>query len=111
MNGQLETPSLDLYRVRKKLEARLVALEARVTTGQDAEVVWREYVRELDVFLRLEDRIAAQAPTTPFLSTKEMADRLGITVKTLLRRKKRGHIRPAVAHGKGLRWRVTDALR
>ncbi len=111
MISQPEAPSLDLHRVRNKLLARLVALESRIATGQDGEAIWHDYVRTLDVYLCLEDRIAVQAPTAPLLTTREMAERLGITVKTLLRRKKRGHIRPAVAHGKALRWQVTDAFR
>lgn len=70
-----------------------------------------EYLQALDVFLRIEDRIAAQAPEAPLLTTKEMANRLGITARTLLARKKRGHLRPSVAHGKALGWRPDDALR
>ena len=102
---------VDLHRVRNRLQARLVALETRIATDQDTEAVWREYVQVLDVFLRIEDRIATQAPAAPLLTTKEMATRLGITTRTLLARKKRGHVRPSVAHGKALHWRPEDALR
>jgi len=73
---------------------------------------WREYLAALDLLLRLEDRLARQASDArAVLTTKEMADRLGISVKTLLARKKRGHVRPAVAHGKAFGWRVEDAFR
>ena len=103
--------AVDLHRVRTRLQARLVTLETRLATDQDAEAVWPEYIQALDLFLRIEDRIAAQAPAAPLLTTKEMATRLGISVRTLLQRKKRGHVRPSIAHGKALQWRPEDALR
>jgi len=111
MNGQHESISVDLHRARMRLQARLVALETRIATELDAEAVWNEYVRALELYLRIEERLAAQAPAAPLLTTKEMATRLGITTRTLLQRKKRGHIRPSVAHGKALRWRPEDASR
>jgi len=39
------------------------------------------------------------------LTTAEMAGRLGITSKTLLRRKSKDKLRPALAKGKLIRWR------
>ncbi len=111
MNGQRGNFTLDLHRVKTRLQARLVALETRLITEQDVEVVWSEFVHALDVILRIEAQLAAQAPAAPLLTTKEMADRLGISVRALLQRKKRGHIRPSVAHGKALSWRPEDAFR
>ncbi len=107
-------PPLDLARARDRLRWRLVALEGRLGTegGEDVDGPWREYLAALDAFLRLEDRLARQEGNgRATLSTREMAGRLGISVKTLLARKKRGVIRPSVAHGKALGWRVEDAFR
>ncbi len=111
MSGPPEIASVDLHRVRARLQARLVVLETQLATQGDPEAAWTEFVQTLDVFLRVEDRIHAQAPAERFLSTKEMADRLGISVRCLLGRKKKGHVRPSIAHGKALRWRPEDALR
>jgi hypothetical protein len=105
-------PALDLDRARDRLRWRLVALESRLGADAGDDAVWREYLAALDLFLRLEDRLARQAGNgRATLTTKEMADRLGISVKTLLARKKRGAIRPSIAHGKALGWRLEDAFR
>ncbi len=111
MSGSPEIAGVDLHRVRSRLQARLVALETQLATDQDAEAVWTEYLRALDLYLRIDDHLATQVPPAPLLTTREMANRLGISVRCLLGRKKKGHIRPTIAHGKALRWRPEDALR
>ena len=102
---------IDLARARRRLQDRLQALEGRLGANPADDSAWRDYMAALDVFLRVEERLARQETNgRPILTTREMAERLGISVKTLLARKKRGHIRPSVSHGKALGWRLEDAL-
>ena len=59
---------------------------------------------------------ALVADTTPgrrgeLLSTRQMAERLGIAPKTLLRRKARGDVKPAMQAGKLIRWKGTETVR
>ena len=62
------------------------------------------------MLLRLPPATAPGAPGE-LLTTKAMAERLGIAPKTLLKHTKAGAIRPAVHRGKLVRWRGTEALR
>jgi hypothetical protein len=45
------------------------------------------------------------------LTTAQMASRLGIAPKTLLKHKAAGSIRPALEKGKLVRWRGSEAIR
>ncbi len=104
--------SLDLARARDRLLARLRTLEARLEADPENEASWLAWSAGLDLLLRLEDRLALrEGNACAVLTSKEMAGRLGISVKTLLARKKRGAIRPSVSHGKALGWRLRDAIR
>jgi hypothetical protein len=44
------------------------------------------------------------------LTTRELALRLGVQPKTVLRRRARGELRPALSSGRLIRWRASDAL-
>jgi len=44
------------------------------------------------------------------LTTQQLAERLGVKPKTVLRRRARGELRPALASGRLIRWRASDAL-
>lgn len=44
------------------------------------------------------------------LTTRELAERLGVAPKTVLRRRARGQLHPAHESGRLIRWRATDAL-
>ena len=89
------------------LVTRVEHLQERLQAGETA--LWPEYCDVLRTLVAL-------APTvTPgvngeLLTTKEMAERLGIAPKTLLKHKAAGAIRPAVARGKLLRWNGREAL-
>ena len=103
--------TLDLDEVYADLLGRAETLRARLAATEDG-AKWREYLDTIDLLLQIEDRLARQETNgRAILTTREMADRLGISVKALLRRKKQGRIRPSVAHGKALGWRVEDAMR
>ena len=45
-----------------------------------------------------------------YLTTAEMAQRLNLSPKTLLKHKANGKIRPAVQQGKLIRWKGTEEL-
>lgn len=100
-----------LARVARVLVARLDRLEERLQAGE--EDVW-------PAFLDTSKALAAVAPHLvpgshgAMLSTRQMAERLGISPKTLLKRKAKGQVRPAVQLGQrgraALRWRGDEAV-
>jgi hypothetical protein len=100
------TPTLlALRQAEARLRDRLVRLEARLDAGDES--AWAAYT---DVVLALATIAArlASAENGHLLSTGEMAARLGISSKTLLRRKARGEIAPALQLGRrgraAMRW-------
>jgi len=91
---------------------RCCVLRRRVEECVHNDGVWREYTQTLDVLLRVEEQLQRQYRTEPVVyTTAEMAQRLGVTIKTLLAWKREGVIQPSFAHGKRLKWRLSDALR
>jgi helix-turn-helix protein len=93
-----------LEHAARRLCERLAMLEARLTD----DAAWDEY-RETAAAL------AAILPTLAperrgwLLTTAELAERLGVSPKTVLRRKASGELKPAVVMGRrgraALRWR------
>ena len=103
------TASLDrlrLDRAARWLGQRLDALEKRITEGEEA--AWEPYQEALRTLVALLPHLGPERGA--MLTTAEMAARLGIAPKTLLKHKARGKIQPAVAHGKLLRWSGKEAL-
>ena len=107
-SGPPLTLTLMLPRAVARLLTRLAVLEQQLDAG-DASA-WPAYLAVLDVLLRL---TAATKPgaSGELLTTKAMAERLGIQPKALLRRVKQNTVRPAVKAGKFIRWRGTEAIR
>jgi hypothetical protein len=85
------------------LTDRAIALEARVSAGD--EDAWPGYLDVLRTLAAL-DRPERGA----MLTTSAMAERLGITPKSLLRRAAKGEIQPALKAGKLIRWKGTEAV-
>jgi hypothetical protein len=104
----LTGPVALLDRARALLTARVNELETRVRHGD--ENAWPAY---LAVVSALSALVADTAPGRrgELLSTRQMAERLGIAPKTLLRRKARGDVRPAMQAGKLIRWKGTETVR
>ena len=97
-----------LARATPRLVARLAELEARLAA--DDASAWPEYLETLSTLTRL---VSASAPgsTGELLTTRQMATKLGLSAKTLLKHKATGAIRPALAKGKCLRWNGSEVLR
>jgi hypothetical protein len=93
-----------LHRASWLLAQRLEALEARIREGEDS--VWPEY---RETARALAEVLGRSEPAPEYLTTSQMAGRLGVTSKTLLRRSAKGQIRPAVKMGKLIRWRGDEA--
>lgn len=93
-----------LHRASLLLVQRLAALEGRVREGD--EVAWGEF-RETAVALAEIGRAGEAGRPAKLLTTKEMAERLGIAPKTLLRKRMKGQIRAAYVGGRRLiRWKA-----
>ena len=103
--------SAPLARAIPLLEARLVALEDRVRQGEEA--AWDSYVVVLTTLLALTER-HAPGSSGELLTTRQMAARLGLSPKTLLRRKARGLAHPIQLGQRGrgaIRWRGDEVAR
>lgn len=102
----------DWRRTREQLFERCLSLNERLHSSSHDETTWSEYIRTLDVLLRVEEQVARHKTTEPVVyTTAQMAQRLGVTVRTLLAWKRAGVVRPSIAKGKRLRWQLSDALR
>jgi hypothetical protein len=95
-----------LTRVVRVLELRLADLLRRVEEGQD--VAWADLFQTINMMATVAPMVAPGA-RGELLSTKEMAERLGIAPKTLLKRKSRGQVTPALQLGRrgraAIRWK------
>ncbi len=104
--------TIRLEKAARLLSERLGALEDRLQ-AEDA-AAWKEYA---EVAAALAAVLPALAPERRggLLTTAEMAQRLGISPKTLLRRKANGELTPALQLGRrgraALRWRGDEAGR
>ncbi len=96
-----------LQRAVSRLQTRAVALEERLDAGED---VWTAYAEAVEALAAVAAR-TAPGSHAELLTTQQMAARLNLSPKTLLRRKARGEVRPAVAKGKLLRWRGDEVPR
>jgi hypothetical protein len=97
-----------LRRALPLLEARAVEFEGRVRGGD--ETAWPGYLRVLSCLAAI--LAQAEPRAGELLTTAELAARMGVAPKTLLRRRARGEIQ-AVQLGKrgraALRWRADAA--
>jgi hypothetical protein len=90
------------------LWGRLAALEGRIREGD--ETAWSVYLVTLQVLVALLGHVEPPGRTRDLLTTKEMAERLGIAPKTLLAHRRRGSVRPAIKKGKLIRWKGSERL-
>lgn len=96
-----------LSRSARVLTERLSELEARVQGGE--ETAWSDYTATVQTLALLLPALSPEA-RGQLLTTAEMAARLNIKPKTLLKRKARGEVRPAVQAGKLIRWRGSETV-
>lgn len=93
---------ITLVRSVRRLADRLEHLERRLETGD--ETAWAEYRDTARALAEIQGQLAPERRGA-LLTTAEMAERYGISPKTLLKRKARGEIRPVLQRGKLIRWR------
>jgi hypothetical protein len=86
---------------------RLAQLEDRVQNGD--ETAWSAYAETVRTLALLLPTLAPEH-RGELLTTAEMAARMGIKPKSLLRRKARGQIRPAIQAGKLIRWKGSETM-
>lgn len=96
-----------LERSASLLAARLAELEAELA---DNDSRWADYIATVHALAAIAPSLAPEHGG-PLLTTAQMAERLGISAKTLLRQKSTGGIRPAVQRGKLIRWRGDEIAR
>jgi predicted DNA-binding transcriptional regulator AlpA len=101
----MTTPlALALVTAQSLLLDRAEVLAARIKAGDD---VWAEYLAALQGLVAVAGQLAPEA-SGRMLTTAELAERLGVSSKTILRRKAKGELTPAVQLGErgraALRW-------
>jgi hypothetical protein len=106
--GSRELLSTVLQRSASVLAARLAALEVELQTGEEAR--WPDYIATAQALAAIVSNLAPERGGS-LLTTAQMAARLSISAKTLLKRKAHGEIRPALERGKLIRWRGDEIAR
>jgi DNA-binding transcriptional MerR regulator len=101
------TTTAALERSARLLAQRLTELEDRLQSGEEA--IWSTYIEAVKALALVAPNLAPER-RGELLTTGEMARRLGIAPKTLLKRKAKGEIRPAMQAGKLIRWRGTETV-
>lgn len=97
-----------LDRSARMLSRRVEVLEDRLHHHDGAdEGIWKAYVEAVAALVAVLGAVTGE-PT--YLTTKQLADRLQVTSKTVLRRKKRGQLTPALVAGKLIRWKSGAGL-
>jgi hypothetical protein len=96
-----------LSRALVRLASRLEALEHRLDVGED---VWLEYAT-LAAHLATVLAQAAPGGQGRLLTTREMAELVGVTPKSLLRAKAKGRVKPAHQLGRLIRWKGSEVAR
>jgi hypothetical protein len=90
----MATPWMNpLARAERLLTVRLLALERTLPENPADAVGWAEYLRTLEILIRVIER--TQGPGAPALTTRELAERYGVTPKTIRRHRREGKIRTA----------------
>jgi DNA-binding transcriptional MerR regulator len=82
--------ALALERAVQLLAERLAQLEAQIRTGDD---VWPLYVTTAQTLGALLPAVRAATPE-PLLTTRQLADRLGVTPRTIRKLKREGRLQP-----------------
>ncbi len=100
------TDRLRIDRAARLLTDRIDTLEKRVREGDES--AWPDYQETLRTLAALLPHVGPERGA--MLTTAEMAERLGVAPKTLLRHKAEGRIKPTIVEGKLLRWRGNEVL-
>lgn len=101
-------PRAVLERAMARLQTRVAALEERLEAGDES--AWGPYCEAVEALAVVADR-NAPGSHGELLTTAEMAAKLGLSPKTVLRRKASGELRPALQKGKLIRWRGNEVPR
>jgi len=98
------TPSA-LDGAASRLVARLAVLEGQLDAGD--EEAWSDYLAAARTLAAIWPLVA---PGQQLLTTAELAAQLGVSVKTVRRRRSLGILHPALEHGRLVRWRADQGL-
>jgi excisionase family DNA binding protein len=97
-----------LGQAQRRLMGRLAEIESRLDSGERG--AWETYLATLTAFLGVLDH-SAPGRHGELLTTAEMAARLNVSPKTVLKWKAQGRIRPARQQGKLIRWKGDEGVR
>jgi hypothetical protein len=96
--------TLTLERAEQRLVAEIQRLEARLdASGGDG--LWTAYLVAVLALAQLaRHRAQADHESEALMTTAELAQRLNVSPKTVLRARKAGVLTPALARGRVIRW-------
>jgi hypothetical protein len=100
-----------LRRAVPLIEARLAELEAKIQSGDES--AWSAYLETLQTATMLQAQ-ASPGAGGALLTTAELAAKLGVAPKTILRRRARGELTAHVTGRRGraaLRWNAAEGTR
>jgi hypothetical protein len=100
-----------LRRAVPLIEARLVELEAKITSGDES--AWSAYLETLTAATMLQAQ-ASPGAGGELITTSELAATLGVAPKTILRRRAKGELKAVVTGRRGraaLRWNAAEGTR
>jgi hypothetical protein len=101
-----------LNKAIQRIEQRVLELDKLLDAGDHDRASWEEYLQLVSVLAQLAMMTRPEA-SGRLLTTGELAYKLGVSPRTVLRRRKRGQLTPAVELGKrgraALRWSGTEA--
>lgn len=101
--------SMTLERAARLLAQRLARLERCVEAEEEG--AWPDFLATASTLATVVAQLAPER-SGRLLTTSEMAERMGVSPKTLLKRARAGTIRPAVKDGRRLiRWRADQVAR
>ena len=110
MTGRAQAlgPDKRLESIAALLAARVSDLEGRILSG--GEDAWEPYLATVNTLAAVLPHIT-RGTRGELLTTKQMAERLGIAPKTLLKHKANGAVRPVLQRGKLIRWKGDEVGR
>src|SRR5262245_21995260 len=94
---QVDAVAFVLERAERLVLARVQALEAHLDEGDPD--VWRSYLDAVETLAAL-TRDRAHHQPDPLMTTKQLAERLGVHERTIRRQRQAGLLTPALASGR-----------
>jgi hypothetical protein len=110
MAPRIDAVALTLAGAERRLLGRIQQLERRLEETAEAEL-WTSWIEAIVALAQLaRDRAASKRQGESLMTTAELAQRLNVSSKTVLRARKAGAFTPVLARGRVIRWAADSVL-